>query len=324
MDGYEPGEQVNSADVIKLNTNENPYPPSPTVAATLKEIDSAFLRRYPSPTAEPFREAAARCHGISVDNIVPTNGGDELLRLVLTEIQANPLHEIALEDTWDLPENFVRQLMDAGAKLCILVNPHAPTGKLLSVATLSEIASNFDGLLLVDEAYVDFVDPAREHDAVPLAIERDNVLLLRTLSKGYSLAGLRFGYGIGSAELIHPILYKTRDSYNTDYIAQQLAAAAMQSREYAENIWEEVREAREKLAEALRQLGFGVTPSQANFLLTTLPDGYNAELLYQQLKSENILVRFFDQERLQDKLRISVGTPAENASLLAALKSRFA
>jgi len=346
MAGYVPGEQVNSADVIKLNTNENPYPPSPAVAAALNGIDSAFLRRYPSPTAESFREAAARCHGIGADNIVPTNGGDELLRLVLTtfaapgetvvvtrptyslyrvlaEIQANPLHEIALEDTWDLPENFVQQLSDAGAKMCILVNPHAPTGKLLPVATLTEIAANFDGLLLVDEAYVDFVDPAREHDAVPLAVERDNVLLLRTLSKGYSLAGLRFGYGIGSAELIHPILYKTRDSYNTDYIAQQLAAAAIQSRDYAENTWEKVRQAREALANALTQLGFCVTPSQANFLLATLPAGHSAEQLYQQLKSENILVRFFNQERLQDKLRISVGTPAENATLLAALTRKF-
>ncbi|MGB1400696.1 MAG: histidinol-phosphate transaminase [Pseudohongiellaceae bacterium] len=346
MAGYVPGEQVNSADVIKLNTNENPYPPSPAVAAALNGIDSAFLRRYPSPTAESFREAAARCHGIGVDNIVPTNGGDELLRLVLTtfaapgetvavtrptyslyrvlaEIQANPLHEIALEDTWDLPENFVQQLSDAGAKMCILVNPHAPTGKLLPVATLTEIAANFDGLLLVDEAYVDFVDPAREHDAVPLAVERDNVLLLRTLSKDYSLAGLRFGYGIGSAELIHPILYKTRDSYNTDYIAQQLAAAAIQSRDYAENTWEKVRQAREALANALTQLGFCVTPSQANFLLATLPAGHSAEQLYQQLKSENILVRFFDQERLRDKLRISVGTPAENATLLAALTRKF-
>ena len=347
MAGYVPGEQVNSADVIKLNTNENPYPPSPAVAAALKEIDSAYLRRYPSPTAEPFREAAARYHGININNIVPTNGGDELLRLVLTTfaepgeivavtrptyslyrvltgIQANPLHEIALEDTWDLPENFAQQVSDAGAKLCILVNPNAPTGNLLSVATLTEIASNFNGLLLVDEAYVDFVDPAREHNAVPLAVKRNNVLLLRTLSKGYSLAGLRFGYGIGSAELIHPILYKTRDSYNTDYIAQQLAAAAIQSRDYAENTWEKVREERVKLADGLRQLGFSVSPSQANFLLATLPDGHSAELLYQQLKSENILVRFFNQERLQDKLRISVGTPAENASLLAALTSRFA
>lgn len=346
MAGYVPGEQVNSTDVIKLNTNENPYPPSPAVGAALNEIDSAFLRRYPSPTAESFREAAAQCHGISVDNIVPTNGGDELLRLALTtfaapgetvavtrptyslyrvlaEIQANPLHEIALEDTWDLPENFVQQLSDAGAKMCILVNPHAPTGKLLSNATLTEIAANFDGLLLVDEAYVDFVDPARKHNSVPLAVERDNVLLLRTLSKGYSLAGLRFGYGIGSAELIHPILYKTRDSYNTDYISQQLAAAAIQSRDYAGNTWEKVRQARETLADALRQLGFSVTPSQANFLLATLPDGHSAKQLYQQLKSENILVRFFDQERLQDKLRISVGTPAENASLLAALTRRF-
>ncbi|HBW82959.1 MAG: histidinol-phosphate transaminase [Gammaproteobacteria bacterium] len=346
MGGYVPGEQVDNDDVIKLNTNENPYPPSPEVAARLKGINSASLRRYPSPTAEPFRESAARCHGIAAENIVPTNGGDELLRLVLTtfagpgetvavtrptyslyrvltEIQDNKLHEITLEDTWDLPKEFIQQLSVSNAKVCILVNPHAPTGKLLSVEALTEIASNFDGLLLVDEAYVDFVDLARKHDAVPMAIEHNNVLLLRTLSKGYSLAGLRFGYGIGSAELISPILYKTRDSYNTDYIAQQLADAAIQSRDYARAIWQKVREDRELLADALTKLNFAVTPSQANFLLAKLPDGRSAESLYLQLRSENILVRFFDQERLRDKLRISVGTPSENAALIAALTAKF-
>ena len=347
MTGYVPGEQLNSDDVIKLNTNENPYPPSPEVAAKLMGINSEFLRRYPSSTARPFREAAACCHGITPENIVPTNGGDELLRLalttfagpgetvavtrptyslyrVLTEIQANPLHEISLEDNWDLPKKFIQQLSASRAKLCILVNPHAPTGKLLSVETLTEIASNFDGLLLIDEAYVDFVDLARNHDTVPMAIESSNVLLLRTLSKGYSLAGLRFGYGIGSAELIRPILYKTRDSYNTDYIAQQLAAAAIQSRDYAKNTWQKVCEDRELLASALVKLGFTVTPSQANFLLAKLPEGHSAENLYLQLKSENILVRFFDQERLRDKLRISVGTPSENAALIGSLTARFA
>ena len=343
MAGYVPGEQLDSAEVIKLNTNENPYPPSPQVAAALQAVNTAALRRYPSPMAQSFREAAARYHGIAVDNIIPTNGGDELLRLVLTtfveagevvavtqpsyslypvlvDIQASRLHEIPLQDDWSMPDDFIEQLGASAAKLCILVNPHAPTGKLLTSATLKQIADNFSGILLVDEAYVDFVDPEADYDAVALAVAHSNVLLLRTLSKGYSLAGLRFGYGIGSTELIAPMLYKTRDSYNTDYIAQQLATAAIESVDYARGTWQQVREARQRLADNLIELGFKVSPSQTNFLLCQVPGSAHAAELYQALKDRNILVRYFDQPRLQDKLRITVGTDRENTALIEALQ----
>lgn len=343
MAGYVPGEQLDSADVIKLNTNENPYPPSPAVNAALQAIDAGALRRYPSPTAQTFREVAACYHDIAIENIIPTNGGDELLRLVLTtfveagevvavtqpsyslypvlvDIQASRLHEIPLEDNWDMPLDFIAQLNASGAKLCILVNPHAPTGGLLSTNMLKEIADNFSGLLLVDEAYVDFVDPAAEYDAVPLAVSHGNIMLLRTLSKGYSLAGLRFGYGIGAAELVAPMLYKTRDSYNTDYIAQKLAAAAIESVAYAQETWLQVRQDRQRLASELQALGFKVFPSQTNFLLCRAPAAVEAKFLYEALKERNILVRFFDQHRLRDKLRITVGTAAENEALVTALR----
>ena len=343
MAGYVPGEQLDSADVIKLNTNENPYPPSPAVNAALQAIDTDALRRYPSPMAQTFREAAARYHNIAIENIIPTNGGDELLRLVLTtfveagevvavtkpsyslypvlvDIQASRLHEIPLQDNWDMPVDFIAQLNASGAKLCILVNPHAPTGGLLATDTLKEIADNFSGLLLVDEAYVDFVEPTAVYDAVPLAISHGNIMLLRTLSKGYSLAGLRFGYGIGAAELVAPMLYKTRDSYNTDYIAQKLATAAIESVDYARGTWQQVRQDRRRLAGELTELGFDVYPSQSNFLLCRVPAEAEAKALYEALKESNILVRYFDQHRLRDKLRITVGSNAENKALITRLR----
>ncbi len=187
MEGYTPGEQPAGGKVIKLNTNENPYPPSPTVAAALAAIDSAALRRYPPPLATEFRNSAAALHGVSADHIIPTNGGDELLRLVLTtyvepadtvvvaepsyslypvltDIQGCLLKRVPLQPNWQLADDFASQL--TGAKLCILVNPHAPSGQLLSVETLAAVAGSFDGLLLVDEAYVDFVDP-EQHWRLP-------------------------------------------------------------------------------------------------------------------------------------------------------------
>ncbi|MCG8414058.1 MAG: histidinol-phosphate transaminase [Pseudomonadales bacterium] len=344
MAGYTPGEQLTGDDVIKLNTNENPYPPSPAVAAALQATDVAALRRYPPPTATAFREAAANLHEVLPQNLIPTNGGDELLRLVLTtfvdagetvvttqpsyslypvlaDIQDCRLLEVPLLDDWSLPTGFVEQLNASGSKLCILVNPHAPTGQLLSVDQLTAIADGFDGILLVDEAYVDFIDPQLAYNSVPMAVERNNVLLLRTLSKGYSLAGLRFGYGIGCPELIEPMLAKTRDSYNTDLIAQRLATAAIESVDYAEESWSRVRQQREQLTAALQALGFSVTPSQTNFLLCQVPDQQTAPGLYDALKEQNILVRYFDQDRLRDKLRISIGSEEENTALLHALRA---
>ncbi|GJM12835.1 MAG: histidinol-phosphate aminotransferase [Pseudohongiella sp.] len=343
MQGYAPGEQTGAPDTIKLNTNENPYPPSPQVAAALQSIDVAALRRYPSPMANSFREAASRLHNVSAEQIIPTNGGDELLRLVLTtyveqqdtiavckpsyslypvlaDIQGCRLEEIPLNDDWSMPEDFPEQLKKSAAKLLILVNPNAPTGALLSADYLTTIAKSFPGLLLIDEAYVDFVDPELKYDSISLVNSLENVVILRTLSKAYSLAGLRFGYGIGAKSLIEPMMLKTRDSYNTDYIAQSLATAALESFEYARENCERIRQSREQLRAELDELGLSAAASQSNFILCQVPQSLGAVNIYQQLKLRNILVRYFDQDRLRDKLRISIGTDAENAALVAAIK----
>ena len=302
------------------------------------------LRRYPAPLADQFRQSAARLHQVSEHNIIATNGGDELLRLVLTtfadsgdtvaitkpsyslypvlaDIQGCKLAEIGLQADWSMPENFLAELQRVNAKLTILVNPHAPTGILLSAAYLDELAQDFSGVLVIDEAYVDFIDPELGYESIPLIHSHENLLILRSLSKGYALAGLRFGYGIACQSLIAPMLYKTRDSYNTDAISQRLAAAALDSVDYARQSWAKIRSERQKLLAALDQLGLPALPSQANFLLCEVPESVGAENLYLALKQRNILVRYFHQDRLRDRLRISVGSEADNAALVTALKA---
>ncbi|MDA9784680.1 histidinol-phosphate transaminase [Gammaproteobacteria bacterium] len=342
MQGYAPGEQPQDLTTIKLNTNENPYPPSPEVMAALSAFDVASLRRYPNPIADEFRRVAADLHGLSLDNVIPTNGGDELLRLMLTTfvaegevvattkptyslypvlaaIQGAKLYEIDLDEQWRLPSDLIQQLHEIKAKAFILVNPHAPTGGLVSSATIAEIAENFDGVLVVDEAYIDFVDPDLEHNCVPLLQRFDNLLILRTMSKGYSLAGLRFGYGLAAKKLAAPMLFKTRDSYNTDAISQRLAAAALASQSYAKSTWNKVRKSREKMFAELTSMGLTCLASQSNFLLCTIPESIGAPRAYAALKEKGVLVRYFDQDRLRDKLRISIGTEEENSRLIQAL-----
>ena len=343
MQGYAPGEQPQDLATIKLNTNENPYPPSPEVTMALSSFDVASLRRYPSPIADEFRRVAADLHELSLDNVIPTNGGDELLRLMLTTfvaegevvattkptyslypvlaaIQGAKLCEIDLDQHWRLPSDLIQQLHAMKAKVFILVNPHAPTGSLVSSARIADIAENFDGLLVVDEAYIDFVDPDLKHDCVPLLKRFDNLLILRTMSKGYSLAGLRFGYGLAAKNLAAPMLFKTRDSYNTDAISQRLAATALDSQAYAKSTWDRVRESRDKMSVQLTSLGLPCLSSQSNFLLCTIPESIGAPQVYVALKKRGILVRYFDQDRLRDKLRISIGTEDENKRLVNALK----
>ncbi len=343
MQGYAPGEQRDGSQVIKLNTNENPYPASPQVEAALRAIQIESLRRYPPPLANTFRTVAAKLHGVATENIIPTNGGDELLRLLLTtyvdtdetivisqpsyslypvlaEIRGCKLLEIPLRDDWAMPDDFLDSLLKSNAKMCILVNPHAPTGALLTDEYLAQLAAGFAGILVIDEAYVDFVDPGLAYDAVPLVKAFDNVLILRSLSKGYSLAGLRFGYGVGATSLLNPMLYKTRDSYNTDTVSQHLAIAALESVAYARDTWAKVRESRTSLSKALNELGLATSPSQTNFVLCQVPKSIGAQPLYLALKERNILVRHFDQHRLQDALRISIGSDSENGALLEAIQ----
>ena len=344
MAGYTWGEQPFDAATIKLNTNENPYPPSPAVAEVLRRFDPATLRRYPQPTADPFRRLVAEHSGLPIESVLATNGGDEALRLafttfldpgatfgstdptyslypVLAAIQGCKVVTAPLTDDWDLPRDFTTRMNDAGAGLVCLVCPHAPTGKFVDVATLSALANELSGVLLIDEAYIDFVDPALRHDTVNLARAFDNVLLLRSLSKGYSLAGLRFGYLLGAPGLIAPMLTKTRDSYNVDALAQSIACAAFADRKYAEGTWQRVRLERRRLADALRIRGYDALPSQTNFLLVSPPAGRNvtAHSLYVGLKQRGILVRHSDAPRLEDKLRITIGDAEQNDRLLAEL-----
>lgn len=349
MHGYSWGEQPNSDDVVKLNTNESPYPPSPAVGVALKAFDVRTLRRYPQPTADRFRLLAAEHFGIAPENLIATNGGDELLRMafttfldandafgttdpsyslypVLAEIQSCKVVTAALADDWSLPIDFAARMNDAGVRLACIVNPHAPTGVLADADTIADIANEFRGVLLVDEAYVDFVEPALRHDTINMVRAFDNVLLLRTLSKGYSLAGLRFGYGIGAANLIEPMLTKTRDSYNVDSIAQAVACAAFEDQVYAADTWAKVRSERRRMRDGLRLRGFDVPSSQSNFLFATMPleSRLGASALYEALKLRGILVRYFDAPRLDDKLRITIGDPIQNDRLLAALDSLMA
>jgi histidinol-phosphate aminotransferase len=345
MQGYTPGEQPDTP-AIKLNTNENPYAPGPAVAHALRSFPLDMLQRYPDPLAGAFRASAARLHRLSPANVIATNGGDELLRLALTTfldpgkplglltpsyglysvlatIHGSPLASVPLGDDWSVPADTAERWNAAGAPLAIMTNPHAPSGTLASAAALHQLVRTFRGVLLVDEAYVDFVDPEIGHETAAMAAAYPNVLLLRTLSKGYSLAGLRLAYGLGATELVAPMLSKTKDSYNVDAVAQALGTAALEDVRSAAGSWEAVRHERRALDLALTAMGLPCAPSQANFLLATVPSGarwHSAEKVYRSLMARGIFVRWFDEEGLRDKLRISIGTPEENRHLLAALR----
>lgn len=343
MHGYVPGKQPASSETIKLNTNENPYPPCEAVMHVLATVPADALRRYPPPSADGFRERAAALHGLAKDQVVAVNGGDELLRLVLTtfvepgapigviepsyslypvlaQIHGSPVVRVDAEPDWSWPADLAERMNRAGVKLVLVVNPHAPSGALAPAARVAALARDFGGVVLVDEAYVDFVDPELRHDVVGLIAQHDNLLVLRTLSKGYSLAGLRFGYGLGAASLIAPVLWKTRDSYNVDAVSQRVATAALEARAEASETWRKVRDERERVRAALVQLGFALAAaSQSNFLLATVPAGSSAPTLQQALEQRGVLVRYFAEPRLLASLRITIGTPEHNDRLLALL-----
>lgn len=339
MAGYAYGEQPAGTDIVKLNTNENPYPPSPAVAEALARFDAAALRRYPPAAADDLRRVLAGRLGIEPGNVVATNGGDEGLRLaittfvdpgavlglaepsyslypVLAAVQDCTVANVPLDADWKPPADLAQRLNAAGARLTCLVNPHAPSGVLLDGETIARIATELDGVLLVDEAYVDFADPARQHDLAPLIRRHDNLLLLRTLSKGYSLAGLRVGFLIGDAGLVEPIRVKTRDSFNVGTLAQSIAIAALSDPDHANRSWRSIRSERKRLADALRAQGWVVPESQANFVLARKSRAAEA---YRSLRARGIYVRYFDQPRLADCLRITVGRDDENDKLLGAI-----
>jgi histidinol-phosphate aminotransferase len=336
-EGYTPGFQPKAADVVKLNTNENPYPPSPLVMKALAEITPDRLRRYPDPMGNAFREEAAHLHGVGVDNIMCCNGGDDLLSIavrafcderrplaypvptytlypVLAKLENVPVIEIPFDQGGSLPSG----LDQTGAPLTILCNPNAPTTTGVRIEAIASLASRLKGVLLVDEAYADFA----EHNCIELTKKLDNVIVLRTLSKGYSLAGLRFGYAIAAKGLIDGLV-KVKDSYNVDAVAITLATAAIKDQGYFRTNVETIKRDRRVLAEQLRLLGFRVLDSHTNFVWADTDSDTAAEI-YERLVKRNIFVRYFNRPGISDKLRITVGTPEQNNRLLAALREILA
>jgi len=336
MTAYTPGEQPGADErVVKLNTNENPYPPSPRVLAALRTLDPERLRKYPDPMANRVRDLAAGRFGLGREQVLCANGSDELLRMavtafvgegeavaypmptyslypVLAAIQGARAIEIASPDDFSLPFD---ALAKAKARLLFLCNPNAPTGVWTEPEVIARLADRFRGVVVVDEAYADFGPGS----GIPVLKAKPNVLVLRTLSKSYSLAGLRFGFAVGPEPLIAG-LAKVKDSYNCDAVSIELAAAALDDEPHMRANVGKVRAERERLASRLAAMGFGVTPSEANFFLARPPDG-RAQALYEALKVRGVLVRYWNQPRLADKLRITVGTPEENDRLLAALEA---
>jgi histidinol-phosphate aminotransferase len=336
-EGYTPGFQPKAADVVKLNTNENPYPPSPLVMKALAEITPDRLRRYPDPMGNAFRDAAAQLHGVGVDNILCCNGGDDLLSIavrafcderrplaypvptytlypVLAKLENCPVVEIPFGEEGSLPAGLDR----TGAPLTILCNPNAPTTTVVRVEAVAALANRLKGVLLVDEAYVDFA----EYNCIELAKKLDNVIVLRTLSKGYSLAGLRFGYAVAAKGLIDG-LAKVKDSYNVDAVAIALATAAIKDQGHFRINVEKIKKDRRTLTEQLRLLGFRVADSHTNFVWAGT-DTHTAAEIYERLEKRNIYVRHFNRPALADKLRITIGTLEQNDRLLAALRDILA
>ena len=335
---YEPGEQPSlDDDVIKLNTNENPYPPSSLAMAALRDINHEHLRRYPDPYAAEFRASAAEVLGIDPDWILVGNGSDDILTMLmrsvvdaaravayavptyalyrtLAQIQNAPVVEVQFSDTYDLP---VVALVESHAALTIVASPNSPSGNRIPNEVMSDLASGVDGILVIDEAYVDFATG----NALKLALRHENVLVLRTLSKGQALAGLRLGFAVASPPLIAG-LAKVKDSYNVDAISARVGAVAYGDVDYSRAMVARVCASRQRLAAALADLGFRVWPSEANFLLVRPATG-RAREIYEALKTDGILVRYFDTAGLEDKLRITVGTDTQNDRLVTVLAEQL-
>ena len=333
LHAYTPGEQPQIPGLIKLNTNENPYPPSPKVFEALRNFDATRLRLYPDPVCKALREHIAAMHGCSPANVFCANGSDEILALasrafvdlnqsigyldpsyslypVLAAIQNVRTNPIPLNPdfSWQVPP----PCHDA---LFYFTNPNAPTSLRLPTETVAAFCKTVPGVVLIDEAYADFA--CGNCMSLATAPGNTNTIVMRTLSKSFSLAGLRFGYCIGPENLIHA-LFKIKDSYNVDMLTGTLALAALQDLPYMHANVAKIKATRERLARELRERGFTLPDSETNFLFARPPDGQAAKLL-QHLRNHKILVRHFDLPATREYIRITIGTDSEVDALLAAL-----
>jgi histidinol-phosphate aminotransferase len=334
LKAYVPGEQPEGQKVVKLNTNENPYPPSPQVVQALQQFDADTLRKYPNPSSDAVRARLAELHGCGVENVFVGNGSDEVLALctrafvedsgsigffdpsyslypVLAAIRDVGTCPVELDGTfqWQMPAPDL-------CSLFFLTNPNAPTSMRFPKADVEAFCETFKGVVLVDEAYVDF---ASEH-CMDLALKYQNVLTLRTLSKSYSLAALRVGYVVGAAPLIEALM-KVKDSYNLDGVAQALALAALNDVAHMRANAERIIASRQGLSAALTEFGFDVSPSETNFLWVRPPAAITAQDLFDKLRECGILVRYFPGPKTGQHVRITIGDENEVAALLSAVGS---
>jgi histidinol-phosphate aminotransferase len=348
LSAYVPGEQPAVPNLIKLNTNENPYPPAPAVLRAIRGAVDARLRLYPPPTAQNLREKLSRFHGCAAARVVVTNGCDELLALatrafvepaaathsnrrkrasrstvqfltpsyslypVLANIHGAIPHPVPLAPDFSLPTRSEMRAggWDSSAALTYITTPNAPSGRGYATADLDALCRAQQGVVILDETYADFAD----ENALAIALSRPNVLVARTFSKAYSLCFQRVGYGIGHPELI-AALDKIRDSYNVNGLAQIAASATLDHLPYYQRNFLRIIRTRQKTARALQHLGFQVLPSQANFLLVR-PPAFSAELWLARLRDQRILVRWFAHPEVRDYLRISIGSSAEMRKLI--------
>lgn len=331
LEPYVPGEQPKASDVVKLNTNENPYAPSPRCAEVLASFNLDRLRRYPDPVFCELREAIAELNSTTSARVFVGNGSDEILALSARAFLNNDGTIASLDPSYSLYKTVaaIRDVrwqgftwpvaQDCAASLFLLTNPNAPTGEFIEPSEIAAFAKRFNGVLLIDEAYADF---ARDN-CMRLASREDNknIIVMRTFSKSYSLAGLRVGYCVGPEELVEA-LYKVKDSYNIDAIAQAVALAAFRDQSWMRANAERIRCTRAEFTAQLERRGWDVLPSESNFVFARPPDctsDAKAADIFKRLRAQNIFVRYFPGPKTGSRLRITIGTDEQMKRLLDAL-----
>ena len=337
LDPYTPGEQPQDQQYIKLNTNENPYPPSPVVADVLRDFEIDRLRRYPDPESTDLIQSLATYQGLEIGRVFVGNGSDEVLAhafqaffrqdypILFPDISYSfyPVYCKLFQLEYHRPaldQEFCINIQDyASANGGVIIpNPNAPTGIALATGAIRELlADNPESVVIIDEAYVDY----GAESAVPLIPEFPNLLVVQTFSKSRGLAGLRLGYALGQENLIEA-LQRVKNSFNSypiDSLTSALAQASIADEGYFQQCRKQVIASRERLRTELQQLGFEVFPSSSNFVFVRHADRA-AEALYHELKSAGILVRYFENARIDNCLRITIGTDTECDALIGALQ----
>ncbi|MBM3289350.1 MAG: histidinol-phosphate transaminase [Candidatus Hydrogenedentes bacterium] len=339
VEGYVPGEQPKMPGIIKLNTNENPYPPSPRVLQAIQEISTEMVRKYPDPVSLRLREAIAEKYGVEgPDWVIVGNGMDDVLSMAvrafvdpgdtimspyptytlyetLAQLHGAKMQYVDLDGEFQLSEQFY----STKARMCFITRPNAPSGVLEGQSAMERLCREFDGPVFIDEAYADFA----EDNCLGFPRAFENAIVGRTFSKSYSLCGLRLGFAIARPELVREMM-KIKDSYNVNAVAQAAGLAALADTEHFRACTSRIRKNREWLTQALEGMGFRVPPSQTNFVLAQWTGAPSAREIFDALRARAIIVRYFDAPRLRDALRITVGSEREIEALIDALRAILA